>query len=458
MKIFNLSLNRSATTSIQEALTILGFKSTHDINIHNIQSWKEDGKPLLEHKIRNFDALTAGLGWFGEDVLAELLKNYPDAHYIVVRRKLDSWLHSWDQYKIAATSVDVITGSPYRPMVRTSHLLKIWCQHRKFLERTKIRNLLDVKIEDLNWDKLAPFLDKEIPDVPFPWTDTSGKYIKQLIETLDNLRDVHIASPSPLKLTKKTNPFKHFLLTKYNIGLYNSTKRLQPKSKNKTLLTPEGWMWHRYWLFREFCVPSVLRQTNQDFTWIVAVDKKTPKRQLKHIRTILPNNAQVIEISDLNEISEFIMSDAGDAQYTLTTVLDNDDMFREDAIEAIQTMIHRIIGRRQSDDHYIDIPAGYTVNEDMTQFYECELVNIKRSKRSSFVSYLSKGPSNINALRHHSLCDLSSKRISFIYEKLWIRMIHMANLSNQLMGSQCGIPKKFGIQIKTKLPAEFSGA
>lgn len=458
MKIFNLSLNRTGTTSLQKAITLLGFKSLHDIFTRHIQPWRDGKEPILAREIEEFDALTAGLGWFGSDIITELLKSHPDARYILVRRDLGPWLDSWDYYKTLATTDHILKGSPYRPMIKTSQLIGIWYQHRDLLRKLNIPNLLDIKLEQLTWSTLAPFLDKPTPNAPFPRINTSPRKLQRVSIKVDSLREAHIIRSPTLGPAPAVQSFAHFVLTRYNMGLYRGPRRLRPEPKKNMLLTPEGWMWHRYWLFREFCLPSVLSQNIQGFTWIIFVDPKTPGRQLKHINALLPQNAHTIKATNLDEISKFVKSRSSDAEYTLTTMLDNDDMLREDAVGSIQAAASELIEKKQPNSHCIDIPAGYMADEDLTKFSECELATRREPKRTSFVSYLSKGPSKTNALKYGTLCNLPRDHLTFLNDRLWMRIIHMANLSNQLMGTRCEPPDGFGIEIKIKAPTESSGA
>ena len=57
--------------------------------------------------------------------------------------------------------------------------------------------------------------------------------------------------------------FKHYLITRFNLRADN----WDVTKNNEQLLTDE-WMDNRMWLFENFCFPSVIGQTNQNFEWL----------------------------------------------------------------------------------------------------------------------------------------------------------------------------------------------
>ena len=61
------------------------------------------------------------------------------------------------------------------------------------------------------------------------------------------------------KMAKKK--FKHVILTQFNIKIDFSAE-----DKNRNLVLTDEWMNKRFAIFRKFCLPSIVAQTNQNDT------------------------------------------------------------------------------------------------------------------------------------------------------------------------------------------------
>jgi len=172
-KIFGIGLSRTGTMSLDKALEILGYKSKHaplDILEYNSGSLS-----IKLNKVQDYDALTdAHVAKFYK----ELDVAYPDSKFILTVREMKSWLKSCEKYFInPASSIDNIHKQLMYDLYNTIKFNKV-----KFKE-AYLRHLDDVlsyfknRGNDLliidicageGWEKLCPFLDKPVPDVPFP--------------------------------------------------------------------------------------------------------------------------------------------------------------------------------------------------------------------------------------------------------------------------------------------------
>ena len=103
---------------------------------------------------------------------------------------------------------------------------------------------------------------------------------------------------------------KHVILTRYNIGLYDRDDA-------------EEWMAHRMPLF-ERTRESVLSQEGE-FEWVLCMDKRTPNRWLQEI---IRDSRMAISHEHPNTYKP--------DGWTITTRLDNDDLYLPGAIKAIQ--------------------------------------------------------------------------------------------------------------------------
>ncbi len=87
---------------------------------------------------------------------------------------------------------------------------------------------------------------------------------------------------------------------------------------------------HRMNLFEIACLPSMINQTDQDFTWILIIDKDLPHRFRKRLDGIIKDckniNLYTYDSSDdLSRTDFFAPYIKPDTEYVITTKLDDDD-------------------------------------------------------------------------------------------------------------------------------------
>ena len=135
--------------------------------------------------------------------------------------------------------------------------------------------------------------------------------------------------------------FKHFLITLFNVRLWDVDK------KNNPTRTDE-WMEDRFDMFEKFCLPSVAAQSNRNFIWICLFDSETPQKYIDRINSfrervpmLTPCLTDIVGrealVPAINEIISGYVSP--DDRYVITTNLDNDDAIRYDMIERLQSLI-----------------------------------------------------------------------------------------------------------------------
>jgi hypothetical protein len=124
--------------------------------------------------------------------------------------------------------------------------------------------------------------------------------------------------------------FKHFILTRFNT-MYMTDHMLYDDKKKA-----DDWMKGRMKLF-EKTKKSVLSQDGE-FTWVISVDKRTPKKFLDKIQ----GEGIIITNDDIRNI--FLSGEViSDAPWTITTRLDNDDVYVEGAINRIQSRFEPLL-------------------------------------------------------------------------------------------------------------------
>ncbi len=120
--------------------------------------------------------------------------------------------------------------------------------------------------------------------------------------------------------------FKHYILTRFNDGLYGPDAR--------TAVPPDEWMQHRLRLFTAFTFPSIMEQTCQDFTWLVLMDPQTPDHYIQEIKSFRYPNLKLIYPTETGgKWSQAF--EPGDYDL-ITTRIDNDDAFHRDVVKVLQ--------------------------------------------------------------------------------------------------------------------------
>ena len=179
-KIFVIGFNKTGTTSLHKALQLLGYKSIHyrddqRRNIKNIidQNLKE-GKQIL-HSLDQYDAIS---DWHPRDdwqLFADLDEQYPKSKFILLIRDLESWLKSRENHIKCA-----IANKGYSDWeINREMWTKDWHEHQTVIRKHFImrqNDLLEMNIiAGDGWEKLAPYLGHEIPQVAFPCSNKTQR-------------------------------------------------------------------------------------------------------------------------------------------------------------------------------------------------------------------------------------------------------------------------------------------
>lgn len=210
-KIIVLSRSRVGTTSLATALEILGYRTFHSKQVFATDSntnmklfeealrikylggcGKRYGKEEFDKWFAGYDAIMTVPQYFFD----EFLECYPDAKFIITDRDAESWIKS---VKNTICELMKMTRSfPLSLLGRTDAWLGAFCSltctlenviffgkgsvagidaaKSDFIVRQKHiqslsgkPNVAVFRLEDgFSWEKLCPFLDHEIPDIPYP--------------------------------------------------------------------------------------------------------------------------------------------------------------------------------------------------------------------------------------------------------------------------------------------------
>lgn len=169
-KIFGIGLPRSGTTSLNEALTILGYKSIHNPSKFILK--KLAGIYTLNGR---WDAITN----FGEFFFPILDEIFPNSKFILTIRDKSKWLNSCRiKYKRPSNYFENLNRlSIFGVFVFHQRIFSnIYDQHLhivfKYFE--KRNDLLILNLENDNcWEKLCDFLNQPVPNAPFPHANST---------------------------------------------------------------------------------------------------------------------------------------------------------------------------------------------------------------------------------------------------------------------------------------------
>ena len=186
MKIFGIGTSKTGTTSLAKALEILGYRAAH----YPIGMLKFDSELSIQlDQINDFDALTdTPIARFYKQLDVE----YPGSKFILTIREMDSWLesckkHFWPKRAEVLASYlqeSGISGIGIEGMKQlyldmysttefdTGKFTEGYHRHFNdvmsyFSNRQQDLLILDICAGE-GWEQLCSFLDKPLPDQPFP--------------------------------------------------------------------------------------------------------------------------------------------------------------------------------------------------------------------------------------------------------------------------------------------------
>lgn len=213
-KIFGLGFGRTGTKSLNHALKELGFASKHWP--HDRKTYHELANGIYSLSIlKKYDAIT---DLTISQYYAQLDKEYPDSKFILTVRDRESWSNRWTnsnakpkdhtslwrKYNRGVCEMWRKTGKGYRNLLDFRFYVRLLDFPHKLhrieflriasygvIERTnpdRMSYVYDLHIKNVceyfknrpkdllimnifegdGWEKLCPFLDKPVPDVPFP--------------------------------------------------------------------------------------------------------------------------------------------------------------------------------------------------------------------------------------------------------------------------------------------------
>lgn len=220
----------------------------------------------------------------------------------------------------------------------------------------------------------------------------------------------------------------HFILTRFNLLLWT-------KDKEGCKVRTSEWLVHRFELFERYCLPSIVGQTCQDFTWIVLFDSTTPDRFKEKIIEYQKRCHQLIPVfvrpEDGLHFAHFFKNSVvgkcnkgvSKCEKVLTTYLDNDDALNVEYVEDIQ--------RRAASS-----PVGtFITYDDGYQFFtDHDYVMRIHYPRNHFISVVERADDTLRTVYgygSHYFINASRMRIEHVKNlPMWCEVIHEKNMGN----------------------------
>lgn len=210
---------------------------------------------------------------------------------------------------------------------------------------------------------------------------------------------------------KQLKQFRHFILTRYNNGLYDNENA-------------EQWMKDRFKLFKK-TRESILKQDG-DFEWVISIDERTPQEWFDKIFT---DDRMSWTTKDFREYFDHLTIDE---PWVITSRIDNDDIYLDGFVKAVQEQFK---------------PEIMAIDIDYFQFYNgCNYTSERHTATSPFISLVE--PSNriksVYCRPHYKLVsgypisDTEKKIIPSVKltEQYALMVIHESNMANKLVGKK----------------------
>jgi len=197
---------------------------------------------------------------------------------------------------------------------------------------------------------------------------------------------------------------QHFVITRFCCKTYDNGSGKKPRLHPLSYINLET----RFRLLEMICLPSLMAQSNQNFTWIILIDPELDNKdqnRLKQIalqqpNTILHQCLPLIDFLSLNWLEQYIEDGTN---YVLTSNLDDDDAVPVDFVKHLHKRIFE-----QEANKVLPVMKAYgfrqIVNWDISPSYLCPFGTLSPWHRKAKVSacgfsFLCKYPEyNINVM------------------------------------------------------------
>ena len=224
-------------------------------------------------------------------------------------------------------------------------------------------------------------------------------------------------------------PFAHYILTRFNVPLQAEGSSGAPP---KHVGLDAGWLGRRFDLFDRVCLPSVDRQTEGGFQWLVFMDWATPVAFKERVAALAVHNEFLRPVycsrfDDETALAEIRRHEAPGC-VRITTRLDSDDVLHPRMIEHVQEMARAHLDSMDpARGFFVSFPIG--CSERQGDFY------VRRDPCNAFVSYVSAPETDrtVLAVDHARIAETAPVTMRNL-RPMWCQVIHQDNSDVPLKG------------------------
>lgn len=215
---------------------------------------------------------------------------------------------------------------------------------------------------------------------------------------------------------------QHFVLTRFNLRLEQISQDLAT-DKTGSKIDRDEWLTHRFDLFERYCLPSMAAQNNGDFQWLLFFDEATPepfRSRVEAARSECPQiRAFYIRGAHIHDhVMSLVDADTG---ALITTRMDNDDAFHEDAMLRVREQVQRARGNL-----CVNLRYGLELKGS-----EAEVISHRYNPFSSAIEFPENGAyQTIFATAHGKISRIAPVR-QIVDKPYWLRVVHDRNITNR---------------------------
>lgn len=216
---------------------------------------------------------------------------------------------------------------------------------------------------------------------------------------------------------------QHFITTPFYV------KRHFKGQRELQLADPE-WLNDRLQLFADYCLPSVVGQTDQNFEWFLYFDESTPARYLEQVNSLISRHRNIAvklcETFGSAEVArDIVASQSKETSWIVTTRLDNDDGLHRDFVSTL----HAFVEEREE---FLNFPRGIILYSGKCFLYE--------HPSNAFISFVEPADKRRTAwaVAHPYAADVAPVR-QLPDIPAFLQVIHGKNVSNKPRGTRVDV-------------------
>lgn len=241
---------------------------------------------------------------------------------------------------------------------------------------------------------------------------------------------------------------KVFIATRFNVAAVEGTGASVP------VVCDQEWLERRFDLFERICLPSMVGQSDPDFTWFVFFSEHTPEAYRARITSIqerfhsfvpcyLPYGQKVFREYRKLVAGSLTKSDT----HVITGRIDNDDAFHREMVSTLRSEF------REQDFEFLNFTHG--VQYDMKRGVVGQL-----GKHSNpFISLVERVQDGqvrtVLDVMHHQAAATGYLR-NIETTPMWLQVIHTSNLANRFRPSRILFSPQLERDFNIKGPLNLS--